>query len=62
LKQTTDVKRIADAFRRANKITPDKQITVNYDGLDLSMDTLVENTEIIELEPGEHALLEVHIK
>jgi hypothetical protein len=56
------MKKIADAFRRTNKIGPDKQITLNYDGLDLSPDALVRDTEIMDLDLGEQALLEVHIK
>jgi hypothetical protein len=54
--------KIAGAFRRTNKISPDKQIILNYDGEDLGSDTLVRDTEIMDLEPGEHALLEVYIK
>jgi hypothetical protein len=60
--QSTEVQRIAGVFRRQYQIEADKRITIIYDGEELSPDMQVKDTEIIELDPGEPALLEVYIK
>jgi hypothetical protein len=62
ISQSTDVRKMAGVFRRQYKIEPDKRIMIVFDGEELSPDTLVKDTEIIDLDPGGHALLEVYIK
>jgi hypothetical protein len=49
------------AFRRHFKLPDDKLITIMFDGEALSMEQLVQDTEIIECSDGA-VVLDVHVR